>query len=246
MFLVGDCQVWLRKHYRQNGGSSQGSGLQWQFFPPVLKQIYQAERTNFSSSHWKSEPVNCQRSWPICQYSYWTDLIWALSVAEPTFELDAHGHGPWGTIVMFTSGAPHGPKVSVACPSRTCTVPVTWKDAMLGWLQKHNFEAWKFEAIEWGRPTEVPETRKGQQDLYDTRARYGSRTSPRPRPRLHSNSCPESWSDYFCSCMVGMVRTKMHFETPCALWSWSGPCTRTVRVLGLTHHVECVLYAYLV
>lgn len=58
------------------------------FFPPVLKQIYQAERTNFSSSHWKSEPVNCQRSWPICQYSYWADLIWALRVAEPTFELD--------------------------------------------------------------------------------------------------------------------------------------------------------------
>ena len=46
-------------------------------FPPVLKQIlYLAERTNFSSSHWKSEPVNCQRSWPICQYSYWAGLIW--------------------------------------------------------------------------------------------------------------------------------------------------------------------------
>ena len=58
-----------------------------------------------------------------------------------------------------------------------------------------------------------------------------------------------------CSRMVGMLRTKMLFMTPCALlvlvlvralytystrtWSNSSCGMRIVCVLGLTHHVEC-------
>ena len=65
----------------------------------------------------------------------------------------------------------------------------------------------------------------------------------------------DGWSDYSCSRMVGMLRTKMLVMTPCALlvlvlvralyayctrtWSNSSCGMRTVCVLGLTHHVEC-------
>ena len=55
---------------------------------------------NFVMAQRHRTPACIQRSWPMCQYSYWADLNCARKLAEPTLALNFKHSHTWSTIVV--------------------------------------------------------------------------------------------------------------------------------------------------